>query len=351
MEISRLGVVIVTYNAADEILDCLESLLAATDILLEIAVVDNASTDDTVARIASWATGADPYVCPDDSPVQNTAFPKPVSIHSPDTPLSSETHHITLIKTGINSGFAGGVNRGLAHLAGRNNIDRFWILNPDSVVTPQTPGAFAKQAVQSGWALMAGRLFYYDRPDVIQNDGGTINRLTGVTSNLNLFANAANTPAPAVERMQFVSGASMVASREFYEAAGPMDESYFLYYEEVDWALRRGALQLVSCPDAIIYHKAGTAIGSPTLGRPASPFSLYFKHRARLRFIKRFYPLSTPFAWAFTLAKAAQLALKGFTPEAVAILKGGFETSPAASVRDRLDTEAANLAFSKNRPR
>lgn len=339
MAISRLGVVIVTYNAADEILDCLESLLAAADILLEITVVDNNSTDDTVARITSWAMGDEPYVCPNDSPVHITAVPKPVTIHSADAPLSSNAHHITLIKTGINSGFAGGVNRGLAHLARRESIDRFWILNPDSVVTPQTPGAFARQPVSSSWALMAGRLFYYDRPDVIQNDGGTLNRFTGVTGNLNLFSKVIDTPTASVAQMQFVPGASMVASREFYETVGPMEESYFLYYEEVDWALRRGSRQLVICPNATVYHKSGTAIGSPTMDRPASPFSLYFKHRARLRFVKRFYPFSTPTAWAFTLAKAAQLAMMGFVQEATATLKGGFERRPPASVHAKLNTQ------------
>ncbi len=347
---SRLGVVIVTFNAADEILDCLESLLAASDVQLEIVVVDNASDDDTLARIASWASGDKAYLCPKDSPLEITATPKPITIHDPDAALGQDGHHITLIDTGVNAGFAGGVNRGLAHLAARPEVTRFWVLNPDSVVTPETPGALSRHDTPADWGMMAARILYYNTPDTIQNDGGTINWLTGVTSNLNLFSKFADTAAPDGEQMQFIPGASMVVTRQFYDQVGPMDESYFLYYEEVDWALRRGALRLAMCPEAIVYHKAGTAIGSPTLGRPASSFSLYFKHRARLRFIKRFRPLSLPTAWAFTIAKAAQLALKGFRPEAIATLRGGFERQPPADVPKRLDAAAMAQAFSDARP-
>ena len=48
-------------------------------------------------------------------------------------------------------------------------------------------------------------------------------------------------PAP----MEYVSGASMLASRAFLENVGLMEESYFLYFEELDWALRaRGKFDL-----------------------------------------------------------------------------------------------------------
>nr|WP_198144938.1 glycosyltransferase family 2 protein [Pseudorhodobacter aquimaris] len=310
----------------------MESSLAASDVLLEIVVVDNASTDDTVAQIRSWTAGTEPYCCPDDSPVPGAASSKQVMVHSADAPLSDGRHHITLFQNDINLGFAGRGNLGLLHLATRAEIDRFWIFNPDSVVTPQTPSFFVNHSVTTGWALMAGRLFYYDLSDVIQNDGGTINRFTGVTSNLNLFAKGADTPPALAEQMQFVSG----ASRKFYETIGPMNGSYFRHHEEVDWALRHRTLKLVNTPDGVVYHKAGTASVSPSLGHPASPFLLHFKHRARLRFIKHIYPLSLPVAGAFTLAKAAQLALTGFKPEAVALLNGGFEMPPPAAVRDRL---------------
>ena len=344
-----LGVVVVAFNAEDVILDCLESLLASQGTALRIIVVDNASTDDTVSTIHDWAAGDAIYAAASDLPFAVQPYPKPVLLTGGVTSVDGPCHTVRLIATGINAGFAAGVNRGLQELAGCADVDRFWILNPDSVVAPETAAAFATQPVTpAGFALMGGRVLYLETPDKIQIDGGTINEKTGVTGNIGLAASASATPCPMPSDIHFITGASMVASRRFYEIAGPMPEDYFLYYEEVDWALRRGNLPLVYCAGGIVYHRAGTAIGSPTLGRPASPFSLYFKHRGRLRFMRRHFPRNLPYAYAYSLAKALQLLLKGYPEEARTILGASFDWKPSASIRARLGPEAARLAFGED---
>lgn len=345
MTLPNLGVVIVTFNSADVIRDCLESLLAARDVRLEIVIVDNASTDDTLAALHDWASGATPYVPSADMPFVLPVSPKPIALRTETDVLARQTS-LSLIETGVNGGFAAGVNRGLAFLAARPGVDRFWILNPDSAVPPETPHAFATApGPAGGFALMGGRVIYFDTPEIIQIDGGLINRRTGVTGNSGLGQPHATTPAPDPASLDFITGASMVVSRAFYERAGPMAEDYFLYYEEVDWALRRGDLPLAYCAGGIVYHRAGTAIGSPTLGRPASAFSLYFKHRARLRFMRRFRPRNLWGAYAYSVAKAAQLALKGYWAEAATILLASFERPPPAAVRSHLSDAAAIRAF------
>jgi GT2 family glycosyltransferase len=341
-----LGVVVVTFNSADVILDCLESLLAQHDVALRIVVVDNASQDGTLDLLYAWAVGDQAYQAPGDIPFDLTASPKPLTLHRSVPQTATQGHTITVIDTGVNGGFAAGVNHGLKALAQEAGIDRFWVLNPDGVVPPGTAAEFARFAApEGGFALMGGRVLYLDPPDQIQIDGGTINRRTGVTGNINLGASHPAAPVPDPARIDFITGASVVASRAFYEAAGPMPEDYFLYYEEVDWAARRGALPLLYCPGAILYHRAGTAIGSPTLGRPASPFSLYFKHRARLRFMRRYFPASVPLALAYSLAKSAQLLIKGYPLEARTLLGASFGRPPSPQIRARLSDAAAKLAF------
>lgn len=343
---ARLGVVIVTFNAADVILDCLESLLGSHDVALRIVVVDNASTDDTLQVMHSWAAGDIPYAPAQDLPFIPTVAAKPIGLTSDISANLTPGHQIILVKNEMNAGFAAGVNRGLAQLAAVPGLDRFWVLNPDSVVTASTAAAFANHpAPVGGFALMGGRVLYCPSDGVIQIDGGTINRRTGITGNLNQYTPHPATPAHDPARMDFITGASMVASRQFYERAGPLPEDYFLYYEEVDWALRRGDLPLIYCPGGIVYHRAGTAIGSATLNRPASPFSLYFKHRARLRFMRRYFPRAVVFAQAYSVAKAAQLLLKGYPVEARTLLSASFGRPPAKDIRARLSPEAANLAF------
>ncbi|GIT93277.1 hypothetical protein JANAI61_37350 [Jannaschia sp. AI_61] len=338
-----LGAVIVTYNASDVILDCLETLLAAaaadgTD--LRVVVVDNASTDGTVDHLRAWADGSRPYVPPPDLPFAHGPVPKPLDLAPPQTD-QGHAAPLTLIETGTNGGFAAGVNAGLAHLAADPAIERFWVLNPDSVTPAGTPAAFA-QAAPGPFSLMGGRVIYLETPDRIQIDGGLVDRRTGITHNANQFA-APQTPPPDPTSLDFITGASMVASRAFYEQAGPLPEDYFLYYEEVDWALRRKDLPLAYCAGGVIYHRAGTSIGSPKPGSPASPFSLYFKHRARMRFVRRYFPGRVLGAFAYTFAKSGQLLMQGHRSEAHALLAGSFNRAPPSKVRATLSKDALRV--------
>ena len=351
MQDISLGVVIVAFNSGSEAVDCTESLVAAAaaaGVGLRVVLVDNASSDDTADRLRDWAAGRVPYEVPGDLPFALTPVPKPLPLTEGapgDAPVPDM--RLALLGSPVNTGFAGGVNIGLAYLAQCSDISHFWVLNPDSVVPPEAMVALAEDLPKAGdYALTGGRVTYLDPPDMIQIDGGTVSRWTGVTGNLNLGASHAATPPPDAADMDFVMGASMIASRAFYEATGPMREDYFLYYEEVDWAMRRGARPLRFCKGLRIYHRAGTAIGSPTLSRIASPFSLYFKHRGRLRFQRRFHPWRLPVAWAYTLAYAARLVLRHRAlPEARAVLAGAFGLRAPQQVRDRLGPEAAKRAF------
>ena len=193
---------------------------------------------------------------------------------------------------------------------------------------------------------MGGRVRYVHDPDQVQSDGGVFNRRSGVTSNVNRGHSHLRTPAPDVAMLDFISGANMVASRAFYDQAGPMPEDYFLYYEEVDWALRRGNLPLALCPGADVFHHTGTAIGSATSARIASPFAVYFMYRSRMRFVRRHLPGQALYARIYALAKAGQLLLQGYREHAAAIWAAVITGRVPARVRARLSPEAAKRAFS-----
>ena len=350
-----LGVVIVTYNSGREAVDCVETLISAAQgagIGLRVAVVDNASSDDTVAGLRAWAAGTSPYVPPEDLPFAANPLPKPVAIAEggPDMAPMPDAG-LSLIQTDANLGFAGGVNVGLAYLARFPGIRHFWVLNPDSVVPPATLAAIRARLLRDErYALMGGRVCYLETPDKIQIDGGVIDKRTGVTHNLNLGKPPETTPPPLPEELDFIMGASMIASREFYERAGPMPEDYFLYYEEVDWAMRRGDLPLAYCEGLVIYHRAGSSIGSPGWGRTASPFSLYFKHRARMRFQRRFNRKGILTGYAYTLMFALRRIGRNRPAGSWAVLAGAFELAPPAAIRNRLRGAAGTIAFRPFQP-
>jgi GT2 family glycosyltransferase len=333
-EICPIGAVVVAFNASDVIIGCVESLLAQAHGRPKIIVVDNASADDTVAVLRRWAA-KHPEVA-----LREFA--------SGERPSHEEAGDVTLLHSTVNLGFAGGVNLGLAILSAMPEIGHFWVLNPDAFADEAaTKGIMAAAAATPGYALMGGRVCYADPKTRIQIDGGTLNKWTGVSGNVNLGRDADKTALPKATDLDFITGANMVASRRFYEAAGPMAEDYFLYYEEADWAMRRGAMPLVVAPGFTVYHHAGTAIGSPTLDRMASPFSFWFKYRGRTMFIRRFNPIGLPVTLTYAAAKALQIALKGARPQAVALMRGALYMEPPREVRDRLSPEAQKIAFGR----
>ena len=348
-ELPTLGVVVVAFNSADVILDCVETLLASEGPKIRLVVVDNASPDNTVALLRDWAAGRADYVPGADVPFEVTPLSRPLTmteVHVGETLDEAALGDLTLLHAGVNGGFASGVNRGLEFLAAIPGIDHFWVLNPDSVTPPGTAAAFAASAAENpGYGMMGGRVCYTEPSDQIQIDGGVINRWTGVSGNIHLGASHATTPSPKAEDLDFITGASMVVSRTFYEQVGHMVEDYFLYYEEVDWAMRRGDLELIYCTGGLVYHRAGTAIGSPTLNRFASPFSLYFKHRGRMRFVRRFNPVGLPVAWAYGMAKVGQMAVKGAWPEVRATLAAIHGLNPPETVSAKLSPDARAVAF------
>lgn len=324
-----ISVTIVTYNSADVILDCLDSLLASEGETLRIAIVDNCSEDDTVQVVREWG-------------LKLPAGLEEMSVSAADHP----TADVTLLRSQVNLGFAGGVNRGLEFLSRDSKADLFWILNPDCQVESDTAAAFRRCACASGaFSLMGSRILYREAPGLIQTDGGRVSVWTGICRSINQGADPRFAIRPRVEDIDFVPGASILASRAFIETAGLMREDYFLYYEEVEWASRRGALPFVLCHEARVHHHGGTAIGSGSITRRASPFALYFNYRNRMRYLMHVRPVSLPVSCAASLARIIKLAGKGAFFEAWAALLGMFQLPPPKRVRARLSESAFEYAF------
>lgn len=338
-----IGVIVVAYASEDVILTCVESVLAHATPGLRLAVVDNASPDGTVAALRDWAAGRRAAEGWPQGLAPARPLPRPLpltEIAAGEAPPPGAAP-LLLVRNPVNAGYAGGVNAGLAALAAFAEVDAFWILNPDGLAGPGTAAAFAAAAARHpGFGLMTGRVRYAESPRAIQSDGGRVNRLTGICESVNLGRDGEATPLPDPAGLDYVSGASLVASRRFLEAAGPMTEDYFLYYEEVDWAARRGALPIVGAPGAVVHHHGGTAIGTASLTRLASGFSNWFNYRNRMRFMRRFHARAAPLAYLYSLAKVARLLTQGAWEPAAGAFAGLHGLPPPKSVRARLSPEA-----------
>lgn len=327
----QIGVAVVAYQSAPVILACLDSLFRSQDASLRVVVTDNACTDATVPLIRAWAL----------ENADRISFQE-VSLGE----ISAASADLTLLRSPVNGGFAYASNTGLRLLTPIAGLDLFWLVNPDCEVLPDTAAQFVRAAAQGAFSLMGGRTIFRNSPDIVQTDGGRVSRLTGVCKSVNWGQPLSDAAMPDGDEIDFITGANCVASRQFIEAAGYMVEDYFVYYEEVDWAFRRGALPLRQVPTAVILHDGGTVIGSGSLNRLPSPFSIYFNSRNRIRFVRRFMPTALPMAYAYILLQALRNAMRGALPQAKAALAGAFGRKPPAIVRDFVAKSAWGHAFS-----
>jgi len=327
-----IGVILVSYNTGDILYDCLESLLASahgsdgTD--LRVLVVDNASPTPALPGLQAWASGDTPWDG-NGKPFAPRAQRAPVEVIARD--FAAEGHHASLpslssntigfLQSGANDGFAAGVNHGLRTFQAMEDVDYFWVLNSDAMVEAATPAALERAAAANpGFGILGGRTFYTNPPLMVQTDGGRIDLKTGRLFPNGLGKTGRDVPGPVM--IEYVAGCHMLVSRAYLDQAGLMPEDYFLFYEEVDWCMRRGDLPLIWVSDAPIHHENGASIGSESLTAGPSRTAAYWMARNRLRFIRRWNPKALPIAVAYTAFKTLQFLRKGHRDAARAALRG-----------------------------
>lgn len=296
---SRTAVVLVNWNGWRDTLECLASLLRLQRAPAHIIVVDNASPDGSSDQLERWCRGEL------DATVQNHSEELPrLALRAPadlswacidgGLPMPPEAPRVLIVRSASNRGFAGGNNLGIA-LARQSNVDWVWLLNTDTVVAPDALEALLERARARPDAGMVGSsLIYYWNPSKVQALGGaSFDPVTGASACLGNGCDTAAIPSdPAMIEAQtaYVVGASMLVTSAFLDAIGPMCEDYFLYFEEIDWAVRaRGRFGMAYAPRSRVFHKVG---GSSV--KQASRLALRYLYRNRLVFIARFFPQSLP---------------------------------------------------------
>jgi GT2 family glycosyltransferase len=98
-----------------------------------------------------------------------------------------------------------------------------------------------------------------------------------------------------------------MASRDFIETVGLMDERYFLYSEEQDWAYSaKGQFDFAYAPDAVLYHKEGATTGFSS--RKTNLRSLYHLTRSRVLLTAKHAPWALPTVCASIVFAALRMA-------------------------------------------
>jgi N-acetylglucosaminyl-diphospho-decaprenol L-rhamnosyltransferase len=265
---TRLSIVVVTHNSRDAVAASLPRLRDQLEPADELIVVDNASSDDTVARVHELVPAA------------------------------------RLIRSARNAGFAAGANVGAREASG----DLLLFLNPDA--TPAPGFAAAIRRGEPGWSAWMG-LVTADGGTRVNTSGGVVH-FTGIA-----WAGEAGRPvetAPAGPReTAFLSGACLVVRRADWERLGGFADAFFMYQEDVDLSLRirLAGGRLGVQPAAVVDHAYAFDKG---------PMKWRLLERNRWATILRCYPgpLLLLLAPAFAATEAALLgvaATGGWLPQ------------------------------------
>ena len=269
----RLAIVIVNFNAREHLENCLASLAAAPPLTThEIVVVDNASTDGSASSVRSrWPA-------------------------------------VTIFEQPENRGFASANNAGIRATAGELVL----LLNNDTIVPP---GALDRLVAR----LDANRAVAVAGPRLVDGDGnpelsfGPMISPAGELRQKTVVALYARDIGPAVRwvrhatssehEVDWVSGACLLVRRSAAEAAGLLDERYFLYTEDVDFcaAIRAEGHRVLFTPAAEVVHLRGRSRATA----PAASAAAYRK--SHLAFYEKHHPGWVP-------ALRLYLRLKGQLP-------------------------------------
>ena len=306
---SCVWIVLLNWNNGRDTVECLDSVLSVADpAIAGVEICDNGSIDDSMQCIRQWA--AQQGVALPSFESRGGEFQPMAGADRPTAALAAHSApRFVLLQTGANLGFAGGNNVGLRFVQQREAFDQILLLNNDALLTPGAVSGMAARMQQDGRVGMCGcTVVYHHTPDRVQAWGGAHFRPWLARANhLGAHAPVSAAPDPTdVERhLDYIIGAALMISRPCLEAIGLMEERYFLYYEEIDWAVRarRAGYNLAFAPGVVVFHKEGGTSGSSSNQARRSLLSEHYMVRSALLFTRKFYPLWLPTVLAFLFAK------------------------------------------------
>jgi len=211
--------VILNTNRREDTLACIDSLASSTYKNHKIMVLDNASTDGSVAAIQA-------------------AFPE-----------------VQIVELTENLGYAGNNNVGIVEAVAQG-ADWIFVLNEDTILDPDCLTEMVRIGESNPKIGIVGPMVYhYDEPDVIQSAGGAL------SVNWDSQHIAQNEPDhgqfPQPHLVDWISGCAIMVRTAVVDEVGPLDERFFYYWEETEWCLRTGRAgwQVMHVPAAKLWHK------------------------------------------------------------------------------------------------
>jgi O-antigen biosynthesis protein len=227
-----ISIIIVNYNVRDLLIDCIDSVLKSLqNFSAEIIVVDNNSTDDSVE-------------------VLKKVYP-----------------NVKLIISKENQGFAKANNIALKQAEGKF----IFLLNPDTLLSENAIPVFMDYFSKNPAASIAGCKLFNSNGTLqvacrrsFPTPWNSLTKLSGLSKlfpNTKLFGgyNVTYLNPEETYQVEAISGACMFFRREVYDDIGGLDESFFMYGEDLDWLFRasKRGWKTFYLPQARVLHYKG----------------------------------------------------------------------------------------------
>jgi GT2 family glycosyltransferase/glycosyltransferase involved in cell wall biosynthesis len=242
----KISVIVVTYNSTDYIEKCLDSILASNYPDLEIIVVDNASSDDTITKLDRFKNA------------------------------------LKIIPNKENLGFGVGNNMGIQNSSGEILV----MINPDAYVTKDAIKELVIPMLDDSRIVITGSKILYPNTTKIQSAGGILSQ-NALPQHLG-YGQQDSPQFNYLRNVDYVTGAAMAIHRKLFQKTGLFNPLFFpAYFEETDKCIRAKKLgyKVVYVPKSIVYHHEST-----TLTVLSKKYLVTF-HTNRFRFVYKNYGL------------------------------------------------------------
>lgn len=262
---AELCVVVVNYGTPGMVMNCLETLVPQVrELRAMVALVDNASPDDSVARIQSWISESRASDC------------------------------VMLIESPENAGFAAGNNIGIESC----DAKLYLLLNSDTLVHDGALKRLAA-AIQSerDVGLVGPRLlwpngepvescFRYHRPISELIDSAS----TGVITRLLARYDVPMQVSDERRFPEWTSFACVMIRRDVIDEIGELDDGFFMYFEDVEFAFRarQAGWRILHEPTATVVHLHGGSSPVKSRARLRKRLPRYY-YESRTRYFYKLY--------------------------------------------------------------
>jgi GT2 family glycosyltransferase len=211
--------VILNTNRREDTLACLAALAQNAYANQQVIVLDNHSTDGSVAAIRA-------------------AFPA-----------------VQILELTDNRGYAGNNNVGIA-AALAQGAEWVFVLNEDTILAPDClHNLMTVGASDPTIGIVGPMVYHHDEPTVIQSGGGMLSRSWDSLHIAKDQPDQGQLQQP--HRVEWISGCAILVRRAVIEQVGMIDERFFYFWEETEWCIRAGKAgwQIFHVPAAKLWHK------------------------------------------------------------------------------------------------